>query len=63
MKLFAEGELIIDDLGSANVVIIKEDEYKQPWNSYTGGLLKYTGLPKGTRLKITLEIIDDDSSQ
>lgn len=65
MKLYAKADLTVDNMGCVRTVMRKEDVHcGHPLNTYTSGLIKYLGLPEGTRVRLTLEVIEDgDGSQ
>lgn len=64
MKTFAVGVITVDEYGCLESVLEKTDDYKLQFSKYTSGLIKYTNLPKGTKVRVTLEVLEDgDSSQ
>lgn len=61
MKLFSQSELVVDEYGSVDLHMRKEPEFvPNPYSNYTGGNLKYLMLPQGTRVRITVEVIEEN---
>lgn len=59
MKLVAKGDLVVSEFGCVATYLEKEDDFKQPYNSYTSGLIKYLNLPQGSIVRVTVELLDE----
>ena len=57
MKLFAQKVLTVKDLGYVHACLDKVGEFRCSY-PYTGGTIKYLGLPKGTLIRVTIEVLD-----
>lgn len=57
-KLHSQGEFIVDEYCSINPFMEKVDEFKLEFSIYTSGVIKYLNLPKGTKVRLTLEIVE-----
>lgn len=56
--IFAQKIVEVDEYQCLRTVLQKLN-HATKFNEYTGGTIKYTGLPKGTKVKVTLEIVED----
>lgn len=64
MKLLAVGDLVVGEFNSVKPYLKKESEFCQPYSNHTSGLIKYLNLPEGTRIRVTIEVLEDgDCSQ
>lgn len=58
-KLHSQGECVVDSFGGIHVECLKVDEYcTGDYNRVLQGGLHFSNLPEGTKVRVTLEIIE-----
>lgn len=59
-KLFATGVLKVNDYGYVESILVKEKDFKRSeYDTHTSGLIKYLGLPEGTKIRVTIEVLEE----
>lgn len=64
MTLFASGVCTVDSYGFVTTHLKKEFDHRSRFDTSTSGGIKYVNLPVGTKVRVTIEVIEDgDGSQ
>lgn len=57
-KLHSQGEFVTGEFGEFKPIMKKVDQFCTEYSEFTSGLVKYTNIPQGTKVRLTLEIIE-----
>jgi len=60
--IIATGEGVVDEYHSVSCAIKKTNVQHEEFNSYVHVDAKYLSLPEGTKVKVTIELIEEPTS-